>query len=93
MHEGNHCPFLNRTDARCSNHFSLDSLGHAFAYCFGKYQQCSMYGELLAERRLRRENASVGRDSLHAQTPIIQLTLHGHAAHATTSDRQHQRAA
>jgi hypothetical protein len=87
-----HCPFLNRTDARCSDHFSLESLGHAFTFCFGKYQQCPVYGEMLAERRQRRQNASVGRDGSHGQTPVIQVTLHGRAADAS-SDRHHQRAA
>jgi hypothetical protein len=78
--QANHCPFLNRTDARCSNHFSLDSLGHAFAYCFGQYQECPEYSELLAERRERRHDASVGRDGAYVPTPIIQVTLHGRAA-------------
>ena len=87
-----HCPFLNRADARCSNHFNLDSLGHAFAYCFGQYQQCPMYRDLLAERRERRYNASVGRDGSHAPQPVIQVTLHGRAA-VQASYRDHQRAA
>jgi len=92
-HHDLHCPFLNRTDTRCSDQFSLDNLGHAFAYCFGQYQQCPMYAELLDERRQRRMNASVGRDGTHAQTPVIQLTLHGRAAQIQTPDRHHQHAA
>jgi hypothetical protein len=52
--QGHHCPFLNRADARCSQHFSLDRLGHAFDYCFGYYEGCGVYLELLAERRVRR---------------------------------------
>jgi hypothetical protein len=51
---GRHCPFLNRADARCSKHFSLDHLGHAFDYCFGYYEGCGVYLQLLAERRVRR---------------------------------------
>ncbi|HEY7116963.1 MAG TPA: hypothetical protein VH475_10275 [Tepidisphaeraceae bacterium] len=56
MHDdrGHHCPFLNRADARCSKHFSLDDLGHAFEYCFGYYEGCGVYLELLVERRVRR---------------------------------------
>ena len=92
-HQSLHCPFLNRTDVRCSDHFSLENLGHAFSYCFGQYQQCPVYAELLAERRERRMNASVGRDASHAQTPVIQVTLHGHAAGHQTPNRHHQRAA
>ena len=86
-----HCPFLNRTDARCSNHFSLDRLGHAFAYCFGQYQQCPVYGELLSERQERRHCAS-GRDSGTVTTPAVEVTLHGRVLHQF-SNRQHQRAA
>jgi hypothetical protein len=52
-----------------------------------------MYGELLAERRQRRQDASVGRDGSHAQTPVIQLTLHGRTGVHATAHRQHQRAA
>ena len=94
--QASHCPFLNRTDARCSNHFSLDRLGHAFAYCFGQYQGCPVYLELLAERCERMHTASCGRDDAHAPTPIIQITLHGRAAAAaaeTSANRQRQRAA
>jgi hypothetical protein len=49
-----HCPFLNRADDRCSTSFSLDHLQRAFGYCFGSYEACPMYAELLAERRIRR---------------------------------------
>ena len=49
-----HCPFLNRSDARCSTHFSLDSLSDAFDHCVGAYADCPTYRELLAERRTRR---------------------------------------
>ena len=55
--QGHHCPFLNRADSRCSRHFSLDNLGHAFDYCFDYYEGCSVYLELLAERRVMRSRA------------------------------------
>src|ERR1700742_2060858 len=45
------CPFLNRTDARCGEHFTLDQLDHAFAYCFGEYETCPLFAQRLAERR------------------------------------------
>jgi hypothetical protein len=53
----NHCPFLNRTDARCSKHFCLDHLQHAFKFCFDRYKACPVYLELLVERRVRRLSA------------------------------------
>ena len=53
-HRGEHCPFLNRSDRRCSNCLSLDRLDHAFDYCFGEYKACPVYLEMLAERRVRR---------------------------------------
>ena len=49
-----HCPFLNRADARCSQNFHLDSLGHAFRHCFGQFKACPTYIELLVERRVKR---------------------------------------
>lgn len=78
-----HCPFLNRADARCSNHFSLDRLGHAFGYCFGQYQACPVYLELLVERRVRRLTGSVASQGAGDGTiPLVQITLQGrrHAA-------------
>lgn len=53
-YRGNHCPFLNRTDERCAEHFSLDELEYAFNHCFGQYRACAAYQELLAERQTRR---------------------------------------
>ncbi|MEZ0265954.1 MAG: hypothetical protein ACAI43_14585 [Phycisphaerae bacterium] len=53
---GHHCPFLNRADSRCSDHFSLDQLDHAFDYCFGYYDACASYQQLLAERQARRSS-------------------------------------
>ena len=53
-----HCPFLNRADERCSNHFRLDHLEQAFEQCFDRYHGCAVYRELLGERRVRRSTAS-----------------------------------
>lgn len=55
-----HCPFLNRSDARCSAHFSLNHLDDAFDHCFDRYQSCAVYRELFKERRERRAAASHG---------------------------------
>jgi hypothetical protein len=57
--QAQHCPFLNRADTRCSDAFSLEKLDHAYKYCFGRYTFCSIYMELLVERRLRRSGAAV----------------------------------
>ena len=56
-----HCPFLNRSDDRCSAHFSIDRLNHTFRHCFGVYQSCPVYLELLVERRTRRIAETVRR--------------------------------
>ena len=61
---GRHCPFLNRTDARCARHFSLDQLQHTFDHCFGQYETCGVYLELLYERRVRRAAALLEKQTL-----------------------------
>jgi len=53
-----HCPFLNRSDRRCSEFFRLSHLQHAFKFCFDEYQSCPVYAEQLAERQERRAAAS-----------------------------------
>ena len=93
MDHGPHCPFLNRADARCSNYFSLERLGHAFAYCFDEYPQCPVYRELLVERRVRRlMGSAMERERSDGTHPLIQITLHGRPAPAG-ADRNRQRAA
>ena len=57
---GPHCPFLNRSDGRCSEFFSLDHLQHAFEFCFDAYKACPVYAELLGERQERRQAAAHG---------------------------------
>ena len=49
-----HCPFLNRSDHRCSEMFNLDHLQHAFKFCFDQFAACPMYAQMLAERQGRR---------------------------------------
>lgn len=62
-----HCPFLNRSEARCSTNFSLESLDNAYDYCFGAYAECSTYRELLSERQSRRAREGVGALSLNGR--------------------------
>ena len=91
--QGSHCPFLNRSDVRCSNHFHLEQLDHAFHFCFDKYQKCPVYLEMLVERRVRRMTGavtSVGRSN--DRGPLVQITL-GARAGQGSADNHHQRAA
>lgn len=68
---GHHCPFLNRSDARCSTHFSLERLDRAFDHCFGRYHECSVYLELLTERRVR---PFAGRQEVGDETsPLVRI--------------------
>ncbi len=53
-----HCPFLNRSDHRCSAFFSIERLQHAFEHCFDAYRTCDVYLELLDERQARRSEAA-----------------------------------
>jgi len=64
-----HCPFLNRSDDRCSTNFSLERLNNAYDYCVGDYAACSVYRELLMERRQRRANEAAGLAS-HSWEPV-----------------------
>lgn len=52
-----HCPFLNRKDARCASAFTLNGLSHTFAHCFSDYATCPTYAQLLGERRRLRAEA------------------------------------
>jgi hypothetical protein len=85
---GEHCPFLNRSDDRCSDYFNVSRLGYAFGHCFGAYNTCPVYLELLVERRLRRLTGSLHRlsdddaamSSPDAPRPLVQVTIsHRHA--------------
>src|SRR5258706_16151746 len=59
MAEHDHnCPFLNRADERCSEHFHLEKLQHAFAHCFDHFHACPVYIERLIERRMQRQSAT-----------------------------------
>jgi hypothetical protein len=80
-----HCPFLNRSDARCAENFNIDHLQHAFKFCFGRYKACPSYVELLVERRIRRGEAAERRspapNATHANR-LVQITVSArHAQH------------
>lgn len=81
-----HCPFLNRSDHRCSEMFNLDRMQHAFKFCFDRYKACPRYAELLAERQARRASGlerrgGDGDNTSGSATPagrphvVVQLTL------------------
>jgi hypothetical protein len=90
---GNHCPFLNRADGRCSNNFSLERLNHAFGFCFDQYRQCTVYREMLVERQVRRTITSFADTGhSHGASPIVQITFHGNPF-STAAHRHRQHAA
>ena len=79
-----HCPFLNRADYRCSNHFSLDRLDRAFTHCFGEYQTCSSYLEMLSERQNRQPaGGHLVAAGLTAPVVYANLTIRRRPAHVT----------
>ena len=73
-----HCPFLNRSDYRCANHFSLDKLDAAFDHCFGAYQACPTYLEMLDERKTRQKE-------LTGAVVYATLTVRTRPAHVTVN--------
>ena len=73
-----HCPFLNRSDALCSEVFNLDRLTHAYKFCFDRYHACPRYLQLLSERQHRRGvDAQAGSDD---PRPLVQISLPSLAA-------------
>ena len=71
---GRYCPFLNRNEARCAEHFSVNRLQHAFDHCFNEYSNCPSYQAMLNERN-DRAGAEV------SGTRVVTLTIRGrHAA-------------
>jgi hypothetical protein len=72
-----HCPFLNRADSRCAEHFTIDGLHHAFEHCFDRYKQCRTYVELLVERRVKRGSdlAAAGRETDGNGRHVIEVSV------------------
>lgn len=97
-HEVAHCPFLNRSDARCSEVFNLDRLTHAYKYCFDRYTACPRYMQLLSERQHRRgmevtlRAASDGSsDGVgHDQGSLVQVSVNANLAKARAARPQHK---
>lgn len=79
-----HCPFLNRSDARCSDYFSIEQLQHAFEHCFHAYKSCAVYQELLVERQTRRGYAAMAGVS-DVSTHFVQIRLPSVAPSQTRS--------
>jgi hypothetical protein len=83
-----HCPFLNRSDYRCSNHFSLDKLDRAFDHCFGEYQVCPTYREMLTERQSRQPSDGhlvASATGLTGSVVYANLTVRQRPAHVTVN--------
>ncbi len=84
-----HCPFLNRADYRCSNHFSLDHLDRAFDHCFGAYQACPTYQEMLSERRANHASMELAGAAVHGgmtgTVVYANLTIRKRPAHVTVN--------
>jgi hypothetical protein len=70
-----HCPFLNKTDNRCEDHFKLDQLGYALRYCFGDHKRCPVYMEMLLERRVKRLVASGKEPFDDLASRLVQVAL------------------
>jgi hypothetical protein len=90
------CPFLNRSDPRCGRHFRLENLQNAFRYCFGTFETCPQYAQLLIERRARRggmrgeaASAAVGEEALNEwstpQRVVVEVTVGGRNAKPVVS--------
>jgi hypothetical protein len=44
------CPFVDKTDVRCSAHLTFRNLFSAFERCAGEFAFCKVYQELLQEK-------------------------------------------
>lgn len=75
-----HCPFLNRNDERCGEHFQVTDMQHAFRYCFNDYKACPSYLEQLVERRVRRiQLNAAATNHVSANHAHVSLTIAGQA--------------
>lgn len=57
------CPFLERTDIRCSGHLTLQNVMEAFADCAHHYEGCPVFRQLMNEDR-QCDRIDVSRESL-----------------------------
>jgi hypothetical protein len=84
--QSDHCPFLNRSDQRCSEFFNLDHLQHAFKFCFDRYTTCPVYAEQLGERQARRQGAVVSHGTHGTSRRVyIEVTVGGALARSSGS--------
>ena len=58
---------------------SLAGLDHAFNYCFGRYQGCPAYFQMLIERRMRRGEVVSMQQAANSTNATVQLTIHREA--------------
>jgi hypothetical protein len=42
------CPFVDKSDARCAAHMTLQNVVQAFLHCANRYTECSVYSQLTA---------------------------------------------
>ena len=42
------CPFLEKADARCADHWSLKNIVSAFSCCAGNFTDCPVHQQLSA---------------------------------------------
>lgn len=45
------CPYLEKSQPRCSTHLSFRNIHQAFSHCAGRYNTCPIYQELRANLR------------------------------------------
>ncbi len=43
------CPFVNKSDARCAAHLTLQNIASAFTDCAGQHIKCPVYQELTTD--------------------------------------------
>ncbi len=43
------CPYANKSDTRCANHWTLRNLFQAFSQCADRYTACPVYRALKQE--------------------------------------------
>ena len=44
------CPFINKADNRCANHWTLNNIMQAFGHCADSYTTCPVYRKMLVEQ-------------------------------------------
>ena len=57
------CPFLDKSDERCSAHWTFDNLAAALSHCADDYATCPIHKELKAELFAREPSVQHGETS------------------------------